>query len=78
MIVAEGIIGNLRFHDLRHACGTRIGEIHGVLAVADVLNQSQLSTAKKYVKRGGHSGRAIVEGLDNIQENAMFKNGTND
>ncbi len=73
----SGISGNLRFHDLRHTCGTRIGELHGILAVATVLDHSQLSTSKKYVKSGSESRRAILESLDRIQDDPMFKDCTN-
>ncbi|MDA8083724.1 MAG: tyrosine-type recombinase/integrase [Nitrospiraceae bacterium] len=74
----SGISGNLRFHDLRVTCGTRIGERFDILAVATVLNHSQLSTSQRYVKRGAQSRRAILESLDPVPDSEDERNGTDD
>ena len=57
----------LRFHDLRHTAGTRLGragfDIH---TIATILDHSQLSTTRRYVKLNVESMRKGVAALDNF------------
>ncbi len=69
--VSEAGIGKFRFHDLRHTCGTRIGEHHDILSVSVILDHSQLSTSKRYVKKNAEVRRRILSSLD------RKNNGTN-
>ncbi len=56
-----GITG-LRFHDLRHTVGTRLGRAgQDIHAIASILDHSQLSTTRRYVK---HNTESIRKGLN--------------
>lgn len=58
-------IGNFRFHDLRHTCGTRLARAgHDIYAIASVLGHTQLSTAKRYARHNTESLRKVVKSLD--------------
>ncbi len=52
----------LRFHDLRHTVGTRLGRAgQDIHTIASILDHSQLSTTRRYVK---HNTDSIRRGLN--------------
>ena len=59
-----GITG-LRFHDLRHTVGTRLGRAgQDIHTIACILDHSQLSTTRRYVKHNAESMRRGLRILD--------------
>jgi integrase len=62
-----GITG-LRFHDLRHTVGTRLGRAgQDIHTIASILDHSQLSTTRRYVKHNTESIRKGLNVLDRKQ-----------
>jgi integrase len=58
-------ISGLRFHDLRHTVGTRLGRAgQDIHTIAGILGHSQLSTTRRYVK---HNTESMRKGLS-VQE----------
>jgi integrase len=59
-----GITG-FRFHDLRHTVGTRLGRAgQDIHAIANILDHSQLSTTRRYVK---HNTESMRKGLNVLE-----------
>lgn len=60
-------ISGFRFHDLRHTVGTRLGRAgQDIHAIATILDHSQLSTTRRYVKHNIESmrkGLNVLEGM---------------
>ena len=60
-----GITG-LRFHDLRHTVGTRLGRAgQDIHTIACILDHSQLSTTRRYVK---HNAESMRRGLSVLEK----------
>jgi integrase len=63
----DALYSGLRFHDLRHTVGTRLGragqDIH-IHTIASILDHSQLSTTRRYVKHNTESMRKGLNVLD--------------
>ena len=58
-------IGKLRFHDLRHTVGTRLGRAgKDIYAIASVLDHSQLQTTRRYARHNAESLRGLVDALE--------------
>ncbi len=58
-------IGKLRFHDLRHTVGTRLGRAgKDIYVIASVLDHSQLQTTRRYTRHNAESLRGLVDALD--------------
>ncbi|MDA8157236.1 MAG: site-specific integrase [Actinomycetota bacterium] len=65
-IKLAGITG-LRFHDLRHTVGTRLGRAgQDIHTIASILGHSQLSTTRRYVKHNTESMRNGLSILDRV------------
>ncbi len=60
-------ITGLRFHDLRHTVGTRLGRAgQDIHTIASILGHSQLSTTRRYVKHNTESMRNGLNILDRL------------
>ncbi len=58
-------IGRVRFHDLRHTVGTRLGRAgKDIYAIASVLDHSQLQTTRRYARHNAESLRGLVDALE--------------
>ena len=56
-------IDNLRFHDLRHTCGTRLAELgYDVSTIAQVLGHSTLQMSMRYV----HPKQVVKDALEKL------------
>jgi integrase len=59
-------IRNLRFHDLRHTTGTRLGEIGtDVFTIAEILGHSDIRMTARYTHATDNNLRKAAQGLEN-------------
>jgi integrase len=65
-------IRNLRFHDLRHTSGTRLGEIGtDVFTIAEIFGHSDIRMTARYTHATDNNLMKAAEGLENYGKKAM-------
>jgi integrase len=58
-------IGELRFHDLRHTCGTRLAELgHDVATISKVLGHSSVNMSMRYV----HPKESVKRAMEDLEK----------
>jgi len=62
-------IGGLRFHDLRHTCGTRLAEMgYDLGAISKVLGHSSIAMSMRYV----HPKDSIKKAMEDLANYKTF------